>query len=261
LSQYPINGDGLRNGFLSVVVDPFDLKSSASTEPREAVNRVLKSAGFAVPEIEPGYRFHFYSGAEVNRAEEGVGSLADVSRKQRPEKKINQRAMREHYPPQTTRLALATYALDYRLLPGLVVPAWAVRSAGESFVRRLGLPFAAGSARSRGRSNANNRPGNSPFSRDSNSESDDNHAHEPHRVVHYQAVREKATRQRPPSSSSVADKAAAEGEARRRREEKRSKIRLRAARYKCAISKYPNYDPECLEAKAEHLRSINLGNF
>ena len=43
--------------------------------------------------------------------------------------------------PELVRGVLRHYAVDYRTVPGLRVPRWAVATAGEDFVRGLGLPM------------------------------------------------------------------------------------------------------------------------
>ena len=52
------------------------------------------------------------------------------------------RSVRAYYTrPELVRGVLRHYAVDYRSLPGLRVPEWAVSLAGEEYVRGLRLPY------------------------------------------------------------------------------------------------------------------------
>lgn len=223
---------------------------------RAAVKQVLMAAGVAVPETEPAFRFHFRS-----ETEHGVEKAASLPGGVQYSRGFH-RMLWNHYSPSIARLALLVYALDYKTLR-LTIPPWVLRSVGIDFVRRLGLSFTP-------IERTNSAPPTSMW--EEATEAEANRAglknelrwagQDPQPFLGAVAFQQETT---PPKKEAGAlmfhknKKTRAE----RRKEEarRRSFVRSRAARYRCAISNDPAHDPECREAKVEHVRSARFGNF
>lgn len=112
---------------------------------RQQVAQMLAAVGINNPsDATRAFDYHFPPPPPEDTAEhsqkprpgcvEGGGSFDHVT-------DASRRLTAYYSSPELVRGVLRHYAVDYRSLPGLRVPEWAVRLVGEEYVRSLWLPY------------------------------------------------------------------------------------------------------------------------